>query len=84
MQIYSKSNILDCKKQIIMKGKVMKITKMAKANEIKRDWIVLDAEGKTFGRLITEIATLLRGKHKPSYTPNVDCGDFVVVSMRQK
>lgn len=62
-----------------MKGKAMNITKMAKANEIKRDWVVLDAEGKTFGRLITEIATLLRGKHKPCYTPNVDCGDFVVV-----
>ena len=57
----------------------MNITKMAKANEIKRDWIVLDAENKTFGRLITEIATLLRGKHKPCYTPNVDCGDFVIV-----
>ena len=57
----------------------MKFTQMAKANEIERDWIVVDAEGKIFGRIITEIATKLRGKHKPSYTPNVDCGDFVVV-----
>ncbi|MDA3967894.1 50S ribosomal protein L13 [Helicobacter sp. WB40] len=57
----------------------MKITKMAKANEIKREWVVLDAKDKTFGRLITEVATLLRGKHKPCYTPHVDCGDFVVV-----
>lgn len=57
----------------------MKITKMAKANEIKREWVVLDAKDKTFGRLITEVATLLRGKHKSCYTPHVDCGDFVVV-----
>ncbi|MEN8718272.1 MAG: 50S ribosomal protein L13 [Sulfurovum sp.] len=57
----------------------MKFTQMAKANEIERDWIVVDAEGKVFGRIITEIATKLRGKHKPSFTPNVDCGDFVVV-----
>ena len=57
----------------------MKFTQMAKANEIERDWIVVDAEGKIFGRIITEIATKLRGKHKPAYTPNVDCGDFVVV-----
>lgn len=57
----------------------MKVTKMAKANEIKREWVVLDAKDKTFGRLITEVATLLRGKHKPCYTPHVDCGDFVIV-----
>lgn len=57
----------------------MKFTQMAKANEIERDWIVVDAEGKIFGRIITEIATKLRGKHKPNFTPNVDCGDFVVV-----
>ena len=57
----------------------MNLTKMIKSNEVKRDWIVVDAKGKVFGRLITEIATLLRGKHKPSYTPHVDCGDFVVV-----
>lgn len=67
------------KNQYFYKGVAMNITKMAKANEIKRDWIVLDAEGKIFGRLITEIATLLRGKHKASYTPHIDCGDFVVV-----
>jgi len=52
---------------------------MAKANEIERDWIVVDAEGKVFGRIITEVAAILRGKHKPSFTPNVDCGDFVIV-----
>ncbi len=58
---------------------IVKTTKMIKANEVERDWIVIDASGKKFGRLLTEIATLLRGKHKPYYTPNVDCGDYVVV-----
>ena len=56
-----------------------KFTKSVNAKEVKRDWVVVDATGKIFGRLITEIATILRGKHKPYFTPNVDCGDFVVV-----
>ncbi|MBE3022956.1 50S ribosomal protein L13 [Campylobacter sp. 7477a] len=55
------------------------MTKITKPNEVKCDWIVLDATGKRFGRLLTEVATLLRGKHKPSYTPNVDCGDYVII-----
>jgi len=53
----------------------MKFTQMAKANEIERSWVVVDAEGKVFGRIITEVATILRGKNKPCFTPNVDCGD---------
>jgi large subunit ribosomal protein L13 len=57
----------------------MKFTQMAKANEIERDWIVVDATDKVFGRIITEVATLLRGKHKLSYTPHVDCGDNVII-----
>ncbi len=57
----------------------MKFTKMAKANEIERDWVVIDATDKVFGRIITEVATLLRGKHKPTFTPHVDCGDYVVI-----
>lgn len=57
----------------------MKFTQMAKANEIQRDWIVVDAADKVFGRVITEVATILRGKNKPNFTPNVDCGDYVVV-----
>ncbi len=57
----------------------MKFTQMAKANEIQRAWVVVDASDKIFGRIITEVATLLRGKHKPSYTPNVDCGDNVII-----
>ncbi|WP_353661751.1 50S ribosomal protein L13 [Hydrogenimonas sp. SS33] len=55
------------------------MTKMVNSAQVERDWIVLDAEGKTFGRLVTEIATYLRGKHKPYFTPHVDCGDHVVV-----
>ena len=55
------------------------MTQITKPNEVKRDWVVIDAEGKIFGRMLTEIAVLLRGKHKPSYTPNVDCGDYVVI-----
>lgn len=55
------------------------MTKAIKANEVQRDWIVIDAKGKRFGRLLTEVATLLRGKHKPYFTPHVDCGDFVVI-----
>jgi large subunit ribosomal protein L13 len=51
----------------------------AKSHAIDREWFVLDAEGKTLGRLAVRIATILRGKHKPIYTPHVDCGDFVIV-----
>ncbi|MDY3776862.1 MAG: uL13 family ribosomal protein, partial [Campylobacter sp.] len=51
------------------------MTNITKPNEVKREWIVLDAEGEIFGRLLTKAAILLRGKHKPCYTPNVDCGD---------
>jgi len=51
----------------------------AKPNEVERTWYVVDAEGKTLGRLSTEIARILRGKHKPSYTPHVDTGDYVIV-----
>lgn len=55
------------------------MTKSINANEVERDWVVIDATDKVFGRMITEVATLLRGKHKPSYTPNVDCGDYVII-----
>lgn len=55
------------------------MTRITKPNEVKRDWIIVDAEGKRFGRLLTEVATILKGKHKPCYTPNVDCGDYVVI-----
>lgn len=56
----------------------------AKESEVRRDWFVVDAEGQTLGRLATRIATILRGKHKPTYTPHVDTGDFVVVINSKK
>lgn len=52
---------------------------MAKPNEVERKWYLIDADGKTLGRLATEVATLLRGKHKPIYTPHVDTGDHIVI-----
>ena len=52
---------------------------MAKPNEIQRKWYIIDAEDKVLGRLATEVATILRGKHKPIYTPHVDTGDFVII-----
>ena len=55
------------------------ITKSIKLNEITKHWFVADAEGKTLGRFASEIAKVLRGKHKPSFTPNLDMGDFVIV-----
>ena len=51
----------------------------AKAHEVNRDWYVVDAEGKTLGRLATEVARRLRGKHKPIYTPHVDTGDYIII-----
>ncbi len=51
----------------------------AKATEIKRDWFVIDASGKTLGRLATEVARRLRGKHKAEFTPHVDTGDYIII-----
>lgn len=59
-------------------------TFVAKPAEVKRDWYVVDAEGKTLGRLATEIALRLRGKHKVEYTPHVDTGDYIVVINAEK
>ena len=56
----------------------------AKPAEVKRDWYVIDAEGKTLGRLATEVARRLRGKHKPEYTPHVDTGDYIIVINAEK
>lgn len=55
-----------------------------KATEIQRDWHVIDASGLVLGRLATQIATILRGKHKPTFTPSMDGGDFVVVINAEK
>src|SRR5580765_3233684 len=59
-------------------------TYSAKTGEIKREWYLVDAEGKTLGRLATQIADRLRGKGKPQFTPHVDTGDFVVVVNAEK
>lgn len=59
-------------------------TYMANNQSIERKWFVVDAEGKTLGRLSTEVASVLRGKHKPIYTPHVDCGDYVVIINAEK
>ena len=57
----------------------MKNTYMQKKEDVKRNWYVVDAEGLTLGRLATQVASVLRGKHKPTYTPHIDCGDYVIV-----
>ena len=57
----------------------MRTTFMANAQNIERKWYVVDAEGKTLGRLATEVASILRGKHKPTFTPHVDTGDHVII-----
>lgn len=59
-------------------------TKFVKAADVDRKWYLVDAEGKTLGRLSTEIATVLMGKNKPTYTPSMDTGDFVVVINAEK
>ena len=56
----------------------------AKPETVRRDWFVVDADGKTLGRLASEIAHRLRGKHKPEYTPHVDTGDYIVVVNAEK
>jgi large subunit ribosomal protein L13 len=56
----------------------------AKAEEVRRDWFLIDADGKTLGRLATEVASRLRGKHKPIYTPHVDTGDYIVIINAEK
>ena len=54
-------------------------TFMAKAGELDRKWYIIDAEGKSLGRVAAAAASILRGKHLPTFTPHVDCGDFVII-----
>lgn len=61
-----------------------KYTVSAKGSEVERKWWVVDASGQKVGRLASQVATILRGKHKPSFTPHVDCGDFVVIINAEK
>jgi len=60
-------------------GPIMNKTRSLKSGEINKDWYIANAEGKTLGRFASEVAKILRGKHKPTFTPNMDMGDFVVV-----
>jgi len=59
-------------------------TYTARAEDMEREWFLVNAEGKTLGRLASEIAQVLRGKHKPIYTPHLDCGDYVIVVNAEK
>ncbi len=59
-------------------------TRSAKSAEVERRWLVVDAEDQVLGRLATRVATILRGKHKPSFTPHVDTGDYVIVVNAEK
>ncbi|OYT10345.1 MAG: 50S ribosomal protein L13 [Bacteroidetes bacterium 4572_112] len=61
-----------------------RITKSFRKEDVKRDWWVVDAEGKTVGRIATQIAIVLRGKNKPWFTPHVDTGDYVIVINAEK
>lgn len=62
----------------------MRTTFMANENNIERKWYVVDAEGKRLGRLASEVASILRGKHKPTYTPHADTGDHVIIINAEK
>jgi large subunit ribosomal protein L13 len=62
----------------------MRTTFMANDESVERKWYVIDAEGQRLGRLASEVASLLRGKHKPTYTPHVDTGDYVIIVNAEK
>ncbi|MBR4890961.1 MAG: 50S ribosomal protein L13 [Clostridia bacterium] len=57
----------------------MSTSYMAKANEVERKWYIIDADGKPLGRVAAQAASILRGKHRPEFTPHVDCGEFVII-----
>lgn len=62
----------------------MQKTFVTKVNDVTREWVVIDADGQNLGRLATRVATLLRGKHKPTFSPAMDAGDFVIVINAKK
>ena len=62
----------------------MKSTFLMKPADVQKKWYIIDAEGKVLGRVAAQVATILRGKHRPTYTPNVDCGDNVIVINAEK
>ena len=59
-------------------------TRTVSDKDLKREWFIVDADGATLGRMTTKIASVLRGKHKPTFTPNMDCGDYVIVINSKK
>lgn len=63
---------------------MMKDTYMANAQNVNKEWLIIDATDKTVGRLSAEVAAILRGKHKPTFTPHVDCGDNVIIINAEK
>ncbi len=65
-------------------GNLMRTTYMANAQTVERKWYIVDAEGQTLGRLASQVATVLRGKNKATYTPHVDCGDHVIIINAEK
>lgn len=67
-----------------MGAQAHRATKSARPGQVERRWVVVDAEGQVLGRLASHVASLLRGKHRPDYTPHVDTGDFVVVVNAEK
>jgi large subunit ribosomal protein L13 len=67
-----------------LEGNKMRTTFMANNENVERKWYVVDAEGKRLGRLASEVAAILRGKHKPTYTPHVDTGDHVIIVNAEK
>lgn len=62
----------------------MKNSYMQRAEDVKRDWYVIDATDVNLGRLATKVAHVLRGKHKPTYTPHIDCGDYIIITNASK
>jgi large subunit ribosomal protein L13 len=69
---------------LILFGGISMSTFMAKPAEVERKWYVVDADGQNLGRMASQIAAVLRGKNKPTYTPHVDCGDYVIVVNAEK
>lgn len=67
-----------------MRQRGIQRTSFAKKEDVKRRWWIVDATGKTLGRLASRLAPILMGKHRPQYTPNIDCGDFVIVTNAAK
>jgi large subunit ribosomal protein L13 len=73
-----KKRLLKTEKTDCMKSRSYSTVSVAE-KDVKREWFIVDAEGKTLGRMVSKVASILRGKHKPTFTPNSDTGDFVII-----